>query len=125
MAKSAAATGAWVGGIFGVLVGAAFLWVPGVGPLVAVGSLAAVLLGGAEGAVAGAAVTGLLGWLFSLGISRDKILRCEEAVKAGNFVLVAHGSEEDVEKARDILAGSTAGQVDLHAPQTAAASGAA
>jgi hypothetical protein len=32
VAKSAAATGARVGGIFGVLAGAAFLWLPGVGP---------------------------------------------------------------------------------------------
>ena len=48
VAKSAAGTGAWVGGIFGLLVGAAFLWVPGVGPLVVAGSLTAALLGGVE-----------------------------------------------------------------------------
>jgi hypothetical protein len=40
VAKSSARTGAWVGGIFGLLVGAAFLWVPGVGPLIVAGSLA-------------------------------------------------------------------------------------
>ena len=53
VARSSATTGAWVGGIFGLLVGAAFLWVPGVGPLVVAGSLASMLLGGIEGAVAG------------------------------------------------------------------------
>src|SRR5215469_3996985 len=68
VAKSSARTGAWVGGIFGLLVGAAFLWVPGVGPLIVAGSLSSALLGGVEGAVAGAATTGLLGWLMSLGI---------------------------------------------------------
>ena len=31
VAKSVARTGAWVGGIFGLLVGAAVIWVPGVG----------------------------------------------------------------------------------------------
>ena len=58
VAKSSARTGAWVGGIFGLLVGAAFLWVPGVGPLIVAGSLASAVLGGVEGAVAstGAAV---------------------------------------------------------------------
>src|SRR6516165_10041158 len=63
VAKSSARTGAWVGGIFGLLVGAAFLWVPGIGPVIAAGSLSTALLGGVEGAVAGAAVTGVLGWL--------------------------------------------------------------
>src|SRR5262245_27217912 len=55
-----AQSGAWVGGIFGLLIGSAFLWVPGVGPLVVAGSLVAALAGGVEGAVAGAAVGGIL-----------------------------------------------------------------
>ena len=124
VAKSAAATGAWVGGIFGLLVGAAFLWVPGVGPLVVAGSLASVLLGGVEGAVAGAAATGVLGWLFSLGISKEKILKYEEAVKAGKYLIIAHGSADAVEKARAILKGSGAEQLDLHAAGAAHPAGA-
>jgi hypothetical protein len=125
VAKSAAGTGAWVGGIFGLLVGAAFLWVPGVGPLVVAGSLAAVLLGGIEGAVAGAALSGLLGWLLGLGISQEKILKYEAAVKAGKFLVIAHGPADAVERARAILADSTAEQLDLHAPDTVQPAGAA
>ncbi|MGH3842368.1 MAG: general stress protein [Pseudonocardiaceae bacterium] len=34
VAKTGAKTGAWVGGLFGVLTGAALLFVPGVGALV-------------------------------------------------------------------------------------------
>jgi hypothetical protein len=115
-ARSSATTGAWVGGIFGLLVGAAFLWVPGVGPLVVAGSLASMLMGGIEGAVAGAAVMGVLGWLTALGISKEKILKYEEAVKAGKFLVIAHAPEADVKKARDILAGSKPDQVEVHAP---------
>lgn len=48
VANASAQTGAWMGGIFGLLVGAAFLWVPGVGPLVVAGSMTAALLGGVE-----------------------------------------------------------------------------
>lgn len=118
MAKSAATTGAWLGGIFGLLVGAAFLWVPGVGPLVVVGSLASILLGGIEGAVAGAAATGVLGWLVGLGISKEKILKYEEAVKAGKFLVIAHGPAEGVKKAREILTGSKPDQLDVHTPAT-------
>jgi hypothetical protein len=119
VAKSSARTGAWVGGIFGLLVGAAFLWVPGVGPLVVAGSLASALLGGLEGAVGGAAMTGLLGWLFSLGISKEHILKYEERVKAGKYLLIAHGTEADAQKAKALLEGSGAEELSLHVPAAA------
>ena len=45
-AKAGAETGAWFGGLFGLFVGAAFLILPGVGPIVVAGPLAAALLGG-------------------------------------------------------------------------------
>ena len=66
--KKTATGTAWMGGLFGVLAGAALVWVPGAGPLVVAGSLASTLLGGVEGAVAGAAAGGVLGWLSALGI---------------------------------------------------------
>jgi hypothetical protein len=114
VAKSSARTGAWVGGLFGLLAGAAFLWVPGFGPLVVAGSLTAALLGGVEGAVAGAAATGVLGWLFSLGISKDHILKYEESVKAGKYLVIAHGSADDVTKAKQILAGTNPAELNVH-----------
>jgi hypothetical protein len=119
VAKSSAVTGAWVGGIFGLLVGAAFLWIPGVGPLVVAGSLASMLLGGLEGAVAGASVTGLLGWLINLGISKEKIIKYEEAVKAGKFLVIAQGPTDAVNKARGILGASKPELLDIHAQSAA------
>src|SRR5262249_38140186 len=115
VARSSARTGAWVGGIFGLLVGAAFLWIPGAGPLVVAGSLASALLGGVEGAVAGAAVTGVLGWLGSLGISKQHILKYEESVKAGKYLVIAHGTPEEVEKARAVLVGTRPTELNVHA----------
>jgi hypothetical protein len=119
VAKSSAKTGAWVGGIFGLLVGAAFLWVPGVGPLIVAGSLSSALLGGMEGAVAGAALSGMLGWLTALGISKQHILKYEESVKAGKYLVIAHGTPEDVQKARGILEGTKPTQLDVHGPSAA------
>jgi hypothetical protein len=75
VAKSGAGTGAWVGGLFGLLLGAAFVWVPGFGPLLVAGPLAAALLGGVEGAVAGAAGGGVLGALVGWGVSKKHILK--------------------------------------------------
>src|SRR5262249_33458197 len=118
VAKSAARTGAWVGGIFGLLVGAAFLWVPGVGPLIVAGSLSSALLGGAEGAVAGAALSGVLGWLSALGISKQHILKYEESIMAGKYLVIAHGTAADADKARAILEGTRPVELTVHS-QTA------
>src|SRR5262245_20839475 len=118
VAKASARSGAWVGGIFGLLVGAAFVWVPGVGPLVVAGSLTAALAGGLEGAVAGAAFSGILGWLSSLRISKEHILKYEESVTAGKYLVLAHGSAEEVKKAQQILEGTGASELTVHA-QTA------
>jgi hypothetical protein len=114
VAKASARTGAWVGGIFGALVGAAFIWVPGVGPMIVAGSLAAALLGGVQGAVAGAAGAGVLGWLTSLGISRQHIVKYEESLKAGKVLVVAHGTPDDIKKAQTILGTTGAAEVTAH-----------
>ena len=58
-AATGAETGAWAGGLFGLLVGTAFLVLPGVGPVVVAGPLVVALLGGLEAASAGATI----GWL--------------------------------------------------------------
>ncbi len=105
VAKEGAGTGAWVGGLFGVLMGAAFIFVPGFGPLIVAGPLAAALLGGVEGAAVGAAGGGLLGALVGWGISKDHVLKYEEIVKGGNYLVIANGDEAQVNQAREILQG--------------------
>ena len=114
VSKAGAKTGAWVGGIFGLLVGAAFLWVPGVGPMIIAGSLTAALAGGAEGALVGAAAGGVLSGLAAWGIGKKHIIKYEETVKVGKYVVVAHGSEADVAKAQAILHDTGAAEVDVH-----------
>jgi hypothetical protein len=114
IARTSARAGAWVGGIFGALVGAAFIWVPGVGPMIVAGSLAAALLGGVEGAVAGAAGAGVLGWLTSLGISKQHIVKYEESLSAGKVLLVAHGSADEVKKAQAILTVTAPAELTAH-----------
>lgn len=103
VAKGGAKTGAWVGGIFGLLTGAAFIWVPGFGPLIAAGSLAAALIGGLEGAAGGAGIGALVGALAGLGISKNKALKYSEDVRVGKYLLLAHGTEEQIGKAKQVL----------------------
>jgi len=120
IAKSGAGTGAWVGGLFGLLIGAAFIWVPGFGPLVVAGPLAAMLLGGIEGLVAGAAGGGLLGALVGWGVSKEHILKYEERLKGGKYLVIAHGSAEEVAKAHNILEGSGATELNVHTAEASA-----
>jgi uncharacterized membrane protein len=101
--RMGAETGAWTGGIFGLLVGAAFVWIPGFGPLLVAGPLAAALLAGLEGAAAGAAGGGLLGALLGHAVEKRHIPKYEEAIKSGKFLLVVSGSTEDVDQAMHIL----------------------
>lgn len=114
VAKAGAGTGGWVGGLFGLLVGAAFIWVPGFGPLLVAGPFAAMLLGGIEGIVAGAAGGGLLGALIGWGVSRKHILKYEEHLRGGKYLLVAHGSADEVARAHTILQDSGADSVTRH-----------
>ena len=69
--------------------------------------------------MAGAAVSGVLGWLVGLGIGREHIRKYEEAVKAGKYLVIAHGPKDSVKTAHEILSGSRAEQLDLHTPATA------
>ena len=93
-------TGAWMGGLFGALSArhlfGSLAWARPSSP----GRSATALLGGVEGALAGSAMGGILSGLSAWGISKQQILEYEETVKAGSYLLVAHGSPEDVAQAQ-------------------------
>lgn len=107
--------GAFWGGLWGILFGAAFFWVPGIGPLVVAGPLISAIVGGLEGAVAMGGLTALGAGLYSLGIPKDSIISYESSIKSDKFLLVVHGSGDDTAKARDILK-STDHEVSIHSP---------
>jgi uncharacterized membrane protein len=119
VAKSGAAVGAWTGGIFGLLIGAAFLIVPGLGPVVVAGPLAASFLGGLEGTLAGAALGGLTGALVGLGVSKDKAIRYESEVKAGKFLVTFQGDGPQAQRAQSLLTAGKAETTEV-VPTTAA-----
>jgi len=110
-----AATGAWIGGLLSLLIGAAFLWIPGFGPLLVVGRLAALLLAGVEGTMVGAAAGGLLGALANWGIAEEHILDYEKQLRAGKHLVIAYGTAEEIDKAHAILQGTDAGTLHVHA----------
>ncbi len=52
--------------------------------------------------------------LYSIGIPKDSILKYETALKADQFVVVAHGTLDDVTAAKRILERTGALSVDEH-----------
>lgn len=99
VAREGAGLGAWAGGLAGLLVGAAFLWVPAFGPLVVLGPLASAALGAVEGGALG----GLVGAIIGKQVENDRIPKIESALKAGKFLVVVHGSNQELETARRVL----------------------
>jgi hypothetical protein len=106
--------GAFWGGLWGILFGSAFFWVPGVGPLLVAGPLAAAIVGGLEGAIAMGGLSALGAGLYSIGIPHNSILKYETAISAGKYLLIAHGGEEDVSRAQEIIQETDAEAIDHH-----------
>jgi uncharacterized membrane protein len=84
-----AEVGAAVGGGAGLLAGLGVIAIPGIGPVVAAGWLAATLLG----AVAGAASGGLIGALTDTGLSEEDAGVYAETVRRGGTMVVVKNAD--------------------------------
>ena len=99
--------GAFWGGIWGLIFGAGFFLVPGIGPVVLAGPIISSLVGGLEGAVIIGGLSAFGGALYGLGIPKDSVLKYERELKADKFLVIASGSEEEIKKASDIMKTTT------------------
>ncbi len=95
--------GAFWGGLWGILFGAAFFWVPGFGPLAVAGPIVGMLAGGLEGAAVVGGASALVAALMSLGLPKRSAIKYETLLKADKYLVIAHGSAEEVDNAREIL----------------------
>jgi uncharacterized membrane protein len=106
--------GALWGGFWGLLFGAAFFWVPAIGPVLVAGPLVASIVAGLEYAVVVGGLSAIGAGLYSMGIPKDSIVTYEAAIKAGHYLVVAHGTSDEVTKAKDILSTLRPTQVTDH-----------
>ena len=111
--------GRFLGGMWGLLFGSAFFWVPGIGPLLVAGPLVVWIVGALEGAVVVGGLSALGAGLYSIGIPKNSVVKYETEVKNGKLLLVAHGTAEDVERAREILHQTGAETTTVHAEPAA------
>ena len=113
--------GAFWGGLWGMLFGSAFFFVPGLGPLVVAGPLVSWIVGTLEGAAMMGGLSVLGAALVSIGIPTDSVLQYEESVRAGKFLLILHGNPQEVERAKDRLDNTQATETAVHAEPVAVA----
>ena len=107
--------GAFWGGIWGLLFGAAFFVVPGIGPVLVAGPVAAWIVAALEGAAVVGGLSAIGAGLYSIGIPKDSILRYEVALKADKFLLVAHGTADELAKAKETIERTSPAEVNIHA----------
>jgi uncharacterized membrane protein len=98
------ATGGMVGALGGLLVGLGTLALPGMGPIVAAGPLAAAL----GGAAIGAATGGLIGALVDAGVPEEYATAYATHVERGHVLLTVRTQAATPVQVRDILAHSGA-----------------
>jgi len=106
--------GAFWGGFWGLLFGSALFFIPGIGPLIVFGPLVTWIVGALEGAVVIGGLSALAAALYSIGIPKDSVVKYETAIKSAKFLVIAHGTADEVAKARSILETAGAAQIDVH-----------
>lgn len=98
-AATGAGVGAGLGGAAGLMAGLGLLAIPGLGPVVAAGWLAATALG----ATAGAATGGAVGALTQAGVSEDEAPLYAEGVRRGGTLVSARVPDADRARYEAIL----------------------
>jgi hypothetical protein len=97
--ETGAVAGGMLGGAAGLTASLMGLAIPGLGPVVAVGPLIAMLTGAGAGAVAG----GLIGALTHSGVSQEHATYYAEAVRRGGALVALRADESRAERAADVL----------------------
>jgi uncharacterized membrane protein len=115
------AEGAMWGGLWGLFFGGLFLSAPLSGGIFVLGSLATSIAAGLENAVVVGALGAIGAGLYGLGISKDSVLKYETTVNTGGFLVMAHGNDAALGRAKAILAANKPDHIAFHSGVPAAA----
>ncbi len=99
-------TGGVLGGVAGLLAGLGALTIPGIGPIVAAGPLAATLTGAVGG--------GLVGGLVDMGIPQERSQFYEGKVREGKILAVVDTESDKVDIAARSMRDFGASDVETH-----------
>ena len=101
-----AVTGGALGGLAGLVAGAGALTIPGIGPIIAAGPIAAGLSGVAAG--------GLAGSLVDLGIDENRGQYYEQQVQQGGILATIEASDNETDNIADYMRQNGARDVEVH-----------
>jgi hypothetical protein len=113
--------GAFWGGLWGLFFGGLFMAVPVVGHVIVLGYLAAMAMSAIETAVVVGGLSALGAALYSIGIPKDSVIEYETALQADSFLVMAHGTAEEMAHAKTILGTANPSRLDAHASSKATA----
>jgi hypothetical protein len=102
-AGKGAGIGAVLGGGAGLLASIGALAIPGIGPVVGAGWLAATLTGAAAGAVAGGATGGIVGALTEAGVDERDARTYSEGVGSGGTLVTVRVDENEAMQVEQVL----------------------
>jgi len=106
--------GAFWGGFWGLFFGGVFLSLPVIGPVIALGYVAAIIVSAVESAVLVGGISALGAALYSIGIPKNSVIQYEADLKADGFLVMAHGTADEVARAKAVLETANAKRVDTH-----------
>jgi uncharacterized membrane protein len=106
--------GAFWGGFWGLLFGSAAFAIPGIGPILVAGPLVGWIVAGLEGAAVVGGVSAVGAGLVSIGVPKDSILKYDVALKTDKYMLIVHGTPDEVTKAKDIIGGTEHSYYTVH-----------
>ena len=93
------AAGVVAGSTLGILTGLGIFAIPGLGFLFGAGAI----VGGIAGLELGVVGSALFSLFSTIGFKKEEIVKYEEHIKEGKFLVIVRGSLEEIEKAEHIL----------------------
>jgi hypothetical protein len=105
--------GAFWGGFWGLFFGGVFMTIPVIGHVLVLGYLAAVAISAVEGAVVVGGLSALGAALYGIGVSKDSVVRYEADMEVDRFLVMAHGTDEEVDRAKKLLGASNPTRLDV------------
>ncbi len=90
-------------GLWETLCGRALFTMPGTGPVLVAGPLSGWIAAALENAPIFGGLSALGAAIYSIGIPKNQVIRHEAAIRAGQYLVLVHGTACEVNQAREVF----------------------